>query len=61
MRIQIERCWSGGDRFTFRLTLPDGAREYVRGEVWNQETATEALNLLERVYGLARRSVRFVH
>ena len=61
MKVNVERCWSGGgDRFTFRLTLPDGSREIVSGQEWNRRTASEALDVLESVYHLKRTAIRFV-
>lgn len=62
MNVEVERCWGGNNRCYFRLTLPDGSRETVTGgSWWTRATATEALNLLEVLYGVQRRGVRFVH
>lgn len=63
MTVLVEACW--GSRLYFRITLPPQARslsyqrEFVPGDTWNRRTATEALNLLERVYGLKRANIRF--
>ena len=59
--IRVERCWNGGTRFSFRLTMPDGSRESVTGEEWTRKVAGEALNIAEHVYGYDRRNVRFSH
>jgi hypothetical protein len=59
MRIRVELCWHGHNRFSFRLTLPWGDREYIEGETWTRETARRALDLLESAYRLPRRNVRF--
>lgn len=59
MRIKVEACWGGHENHCFRLTLPDGRRESVRGNVWDRAAATEALNTFETLYGIPRRSVRF--
>lgn len=59
-RIVVERCW-GGKNIYFRLTMPNGEREFVRQETWTRKTATEALDLLEGVYGYCRQAIRFVH
>ena len=59
MKIKVESCWSGCDRFYFRLTLPHGGRERIEGETWTRETARRALDLLESVYHLPRRNIRF--
>ena len=61
MLIKVERCTYG-----FRLTLPDGGREFIdyqdnHGEWWCRAYATQALNLLENVYGYVRRTIRFEH
>ena len=61
MKVTVNSCWGGHDFFSFRLTLPDGSRESVRGIRWDRSVATEALDLLEKVYGLKRTAIRFVH
>jgi hypothetical protein len=58
MRIRVESCWNGGKSLYFRLTLPDGSRETVGGERWTRSVASEALDLLEALYHLKRRSIR---
>jgi hypothetical protein len=62
MTVLVESCW--GDKLYFRITLPPEAhsranREFVVGDTWNRRTATEALDLLENVYGLKRANIRF--
>lgn len=60
MIIKVERCWGN----TFRLTTPTGEREFIshdEGDSWSRKYATEALNILEWVYGYKRRNVRFEH
>lgn len=47
-----------------RLEIPVGGRvcrESIRAEVWTRKVATEALDLLEAVYGIPRDRVRFEH
>jgi hypothetical protein len=64
MKVKVEACWSGGDNHYFRLTMPDGSRESVTPDepmIWSRKTATEALNVLESVYHVERRKVRFDH
>ena len=58
MKVKVEACWDGKARY-YRLTMPGGARERINREVWDRKAASEALNLLENVYHLPRRSVRF--
>ena len=60
MRIKVEAC-TAGSRYYFRLTLPCGARECLRGDVWSRALAREALDKLEVLYGLRRSAIRFVH
>lgn len=61
MRIKVEACWGGNSRYYFRLTLPDGSRECLRGEVWSRALAREALDMLVSLYGLRRSNIRFDH
>ena len=61
MRIKVEACWAGNETYYFRLTLPCGARESIRGERWTRALASEALDKLEALYGVRRSSVRFTH
>ena len=56
--VRVEGA-TAGSRWYFRLTMPDGSRESVPGDVWNRKTASAALDLLESVYGFDRRRVRF--
>lgn len=60
MRIKVEAC-TAGTRYYFRLTLPCGARECLRGDVWSRALAREALDMLVSQYGLRRSNIRFVH
>jgi len=59
--VKVEQCWNGGNRHSFRLTMPSGHRESVTGGAWTRQVASEALNIVEHVYGYDRRSVRFSH
>lgn len=58
MNVIVERCSDG----FFRLTIPGVGREFVKDEDggWTRRTARRALDLLENVYHIARRRVRFV-
>lgn len=60
MKVRVEHCW-GGNRSYFRLTLPNGERELLRGDTWTRKIASEALDIAERLYGANRNSVRFIH
>jgi len=64
MKVLVERCWSSSGGFWFHLRIPYHGgvnRDSIPGSSWNRATARQALNLLENVYGLPRRKVRFVH
>jgi len=59
MKVYVERCTG-----KFRLTLPCGSREFIsnpEGDLWCRKFATEALDILENLYGATRRNVRFEH
>jgi hypothetical protein len=68
MIVRVMRCWTGGDFTVFSLRIPDPKagicteriRCYGDGE-WTRSKASEALDLLERLYGVKRSSVRFKH
>ena len=60
MQVTVEATWSGGERYGFRLTLPDGRRANLRGDTWNLKTASEALDLLcVEFRGIPRSQIRF--
>ena len=61
MKIYIEHCYGGG--FYWRLNCPGGMQERIadhdgRGQ-WTRAMACAALDILENLYGLNRKSVRF--
>lgn len=59
MKIKVESCFNGHYVFQ-RLSWKD---HYIciRDEKWSRKTAIEALNILENVYGLQRKTIRFVY
>lgn len=63
MKVKVEQCWHGGEKFSFRLTFKDRSgrfrRESVLGCDWVRSVASEALDVLEHLYGVSRRVVRF--
>ena len=61
IRVKVESCWGGGEKYYFRITTPGNARETIRGEKWTRKVASEALNLLENVYHYDRAKIRFIH
>ena len=61
MKIRIEHCFGSG--FYWRMNCPNGMREIIadkdgRGK-WTRAMASMALDILENLYGLKRKSVRF--
>jgi len=63
MKIKVGQDFSGSLRFRLSFYLPvlGYCCEYVRAEQWNRKVATEALDLLQHVYGISRKNVRFIH
>lgn len=51
--IRHRYSWTGRDGIKYH--------EYVKAEDWGRKQASEALSTLENVYGVPRRTVRFVH
>lgn len=65
MRVRVEEHWRWGEKTYYRLTWQqcgETVRERINADTWNRATATAALDMLERVYGLRpRRMIRFDH
>ena len=59
MKVFVEMEWTGGDRYYFRLTLPDGRNYRVSGDDWNRKTASAARDLLAVETGEERGRFRF--
>lgn len=62
MKVQVSPCWSGGEKYHFRLEWTKNGkyyRENIRGEYWDRETAKAALDMLQNDYGYNRRNIRF--
>jgi len=60
MKVKVQSCWAGGDKFYFRALVCGGLRVRHDGSAWNRKVASEMLDLLE-VHGFDRSVVRFVH
>lgn len=60
MKIKIQTCWNGHDRFCFRALVCGGLIVGSDDTKWTRAIATSMLDLLE-VHGFNRRNVRFVH
>jgi hypothetical protein len=64
MTVYIESCWSGGDRFSYRLVFKVNGhwcRDAVPGMLWTRKVVTRALDTLEHTWKLTRRNIRFVY
>ncbi len=62
MNVDIRPEFNGSMRH--RLTFRHEGRivsEHVRAEEWTRSAAREALDLLQYVYRIERRTVRFIH
>jgi hypothetical protein len=59
MKVKIQHCWCGGDKFVWRALVAGGLRIRSNGK-WTRKTATEMLDVLE-AEGFDRRSIRFLH
>jgi hypothetical protein len=61
MKVKIQHCWCGGDKFVWRALVAGGLRIPSDGSYeWTRKTATEMLDVLE-AEGFDRRSIRFLH
>lgn len=68
MKVIVERCIRGKDdgnwnyRLTFRCHRGDSIhRESIIAPDWTRRQSSEALDILEYLYGVDRKAVRFVH
>jgi hypothetical protein len=64
MKVFVEACWGSSSGFWQRLVFRQYGRvirDSVPGYLWTRAVASQALNLLESVYHLPRRKVRFKH
>ena len=63
MKVKVNHESTNNGRYRLVFTLPrlNQCYEFVSAENWTRETSSEALNLLERVYGIKRENVRFIH
>ena len=64
MKVFVEAHGAPDGKCWFRLVFPRGSswdHEGIPGYLWTRAMARQALDLLEVVYHLPRRKVRFVH
>ena len=59
MKVKVQFCWCGGDKFVFRALICGGLR--VRADVWSRSVASEMLDLITANTTIDRRKIRFVH
>lgn len=62
--MNVDVCPEFNGSMRYRLTFRHAGRrvsEHVRAEEWTRNAAREALNLLQYVYKVERRTVRFIH
>ena len=62
MILRVDRCWSGNNNHSFRVTDPKGNRCSVNNwtdDRWSRCHATEALDYFTHFFGYRRRNIRF--
>lgn len=61
MRVTIQRCWHGSDKYSYRALICGGLHIYTDRE-WCRSVATEMLDLIcMHVPTVNRSSIRFNH
>jgi hypothetical protein len=64
MIIKVETVYKGAQN-AYRLSIPmcerEPAIEFVRGDRWGRAQSKDALDLLEHVYGISRKKIKFQH
>ena len=63
--VTVTRCWGGQEPY-FLVGYNSIGNGFIsacriRRDVWDRKAASEALDVLESVYGLTRSQVRFRH
>lgn len=61
MKVKVQLCWCGGDKYAYRASIGGGLRVSAPDARWTRSVASKMLDLLEIELGVDRRSVRFVH
>ena len=62
MKVKIQHCRGGGDKYYFRALICGGLLISVRdGEYWSRSVAKRMLDLIAIETGARRASIRFVH
>ncbi len=62
MKVKVQRCWGGNDRYYYRALIAGGLLVRVgEGEWWSRSVASQMLDMIEANAGIPRHRVRFVH
>lgn len=65
LRVTVTACWNGHHNYFLVGYISRGngfiSACRIRSDHWGRKEATEALDVLEGVYGLERRKIRFRH
>lgn len=62
MRIKVQFCWHGGDKYTFRALVAGGIHIPTESQEWTRKHATAMLNRLEvEIPAVPRSAIRFDH
>lgn len=64
-KVTVTRCWNGHELYFLVGFISQGngfiSTCRITADEWTRATASEALNVLESVYGLCRSRIRFRH
>jgi hypothetical protein len=69
VNIFVTSYWGGNNKLGYRLEIPirKSNRHYVTyyerllTDVWTRRTASQALDLVSRMYNVDRKKIRFIH
>ena len=61
MKIKVQLCWCGGDKFVYRALVCGGLRVLAPDGKWTRSVASEMLDLIESNIAIERRNIRFTH
>ena len=61
MQVKVEHCNGRYYRLEWKTYNNQICWENVRSEKWGRKTSSEALDILEKLYHIPRKSIRFVH
>lgn len=63
MKIKVQFCWAGGDRYYWRALIGGGLRISVDSPqlVWTRSEASRMLDLITSEIRIDRSRIRFIH